>query len=202
MADGDDGICCAGSTVAWKCTSCAKRSEGFAFPYGRCPACGGTLEIVESTGTDPTSLDAAALAAVRQAFEIELGGRDFYIAAAKHTSDEALHDMFSRLAAMEREHIDTLVGRYHLPPPDDASGDLHPGALQAGVQRDPDDPFDLLELALTLEQRAEQFFLERVEGAAPAARELYRELAAEEGEHLALLTTELTAMRAMRRGLL
>ena len=199
----DDGICCAGSTVAWKCTGCAKRSEGFAFPYGRCPACGGVLEIVEAAplaGDQP--LDDAALDAVRKAFEIELGGRDFYVAAAKHTSDEALHDMFGRLAAMEREHIDTLVRRYHLPLPDDATGDLHPGALQAGVQRDPDDPFDLLELALTLEQRAEQFFLDRVEEAAPAARELYRELAAEEGEHIALLTTELAALRDERRGLL
>jgi hypothetical protein len=76
------------------------------------------------------------------AFEIELGGRDFYIAAAKHTSDEAMHDMFERLAAMEREHIDTLVQRYHLPPPPDADGDLHPGVLQAGGHDTPDDPID------------------------------------------------------------
>ena len=199
VAEGDDdGICCAGQVVAWKCTECSKRSEGFAFPYGRCPACGGVLEPVETTTTVPFD----AMDAVRKAFEIELGGRDFYVAAAKHTSDEALHDMFQRLAEMEREHIDTLVRRYHLDPPEDAGGDLHPGALQAGVQRTPTDPVDLLELALTLEQRAEAFFRSHVDEAAPAARELYRELAAEEGEHIALLETELRAVRSGGRGLL
>jgi glutamate synthase (NADPH) small chain len=194
----DDGICCADQVVAWKCTSCAKRSEGFAFPYGRCPACSGILQPVDPIAGVPDE----AMEAVRKAFEIELGGRDFYVAAAKNTSDEALHDMFDRLADMEREHIDTLVRRYHLAPPDDASGDLHPGALQAGAQRDPHDPLDLLELALTLEQRAEEFFRTRLDDASPAARELYRELAAEEGEHIALLQTELAALRSNRRGLL
>ena len=194
----EDGICCADSVVAWKCTACAKRSEGFAFPYGRCPACGGTLQPIEAS----TAVPDEAMDAVRKAFEIELGGRDFYIAAAKHTSDEELHDMFQRLANMEREHIDTLVRRYHLTAPDEGTGDLHPGALQAGALRPPSDPLDLLALALTLEQRAEEFFRTRVKDASPAARELYRELAAEEGEHIALLTTELTALRSNRRGLL
>jgi rubrerythrin len=198
-AGDDDGICCADQVVAWKCTSCAKRSEGFAFPYGRCPACSGLLQPLDpSTAT----VSDEAMEAVRKAFEIELGGRDFYVAAAKNTSDEDLHDMFGRLADMEREHIDTLVRRYHLAPPDDASGDLHPGALQAGAQREPNDAIDLLELALTLEQRAEEFFRTRLDQGSPAARELYRELAAEEGEHIALLQTELAALRTNRRGIL
>ncbi|MDP2292638.1 MAG: NADPH-dependent glutamate synthase [Actinomycetota bacterium] len=207
VADGDDdGICCAGSLVAWRCTDCGKRNEGFAFPFGRCPACGGALVVLDAAMVDGASfggpLPDDALEAIRTAFEIELGGRDFYVAAAKRTSDEALHDMFERLAAMEREHIDTLVRRYHLPAPADADGDLHPSALQAGVQRDPDDPIDLLELAVTLERRAEAFFVERLQQANEEARELYRELAAEEGEHVALLTTELAALRDDRRGLL
>jgi len=197
-AGDDDGICCADSVVAWKCTDCSKRSEGFALPYGRCPACAGTLEPIDAI----TTVHDDALDAVRKAFEIELGGRDFYVAAAAHTHNEELHDMFHRLAEMEREHIDTLVRRYHLPLPADASGDLHPGALQAGAQRTPTDPADLLELALTLEQRAEAFFRTHTDDASPAARELYRELAAEEGEHIALLTTELSALRSNRRGLL
>ncbi len=103
---------------------------------------------------------------------------------------------------MESDHIDTLTRRYHLDPPSLPNGDLHPGMLQAGGHRDPDDPFDLVEMALTLEHRAEQFFRDRIDSASPAARELYRELAAEEAEHIDLLTTELAAMRASRRGLL
>jgi homotetrameric NADPH-dependent glutamate synthase len=199
LADDDDGICCAGEMVAWKCTSCAKRSEGFAFPYGRCPACGGLLELL---ATAPGAFDADARDAIRRAFEIELGGRDFYVAASRHTADPALHDMFERLAKMEREHIDTLVRRYHLDPPADASGDLHPGMLQSGASRDADDPLDLVEMAITLEQRAEAFFRERIPSASVAARPLYEELAAEEAEHIDLLTTELAALRANRRGLL
>ena len=199
--DGDD-VCCAGETVAWKCTSCAKRSEGFAFPYGRCPACGGVLAFVSSNADVLGIDDLDAHDAVRKAFEIELGGRDFYVAAARHTADPALHDMFDRLAKMEREHIDTLVRRYHLEPPDDPSGDLHPGMLQAGKQPDPDDPLDLLRLAITLEQRAEEFFRTRVATASDAARPLYEELAAEEAEHIDILRTELAALSAGFRGLL
>ena len=56
----------------------------------------------------------------------------------------------------------------------------------------------LVELAEALVEQAER----HVDTAAPAARELYRELSAEEGEHIALLTTELAALRANRRGLL
>ena len=152
--------------------------------------------------TGPVPEEDDALEAIRHAVEIELGGRDFYIAAAAATDDADLHDMFGRLAAMEREHLDTLLRRYHLPPPEDAGDGLHRGVLQAGGHDDPKDPLELVEMALTLERRAEQFFRERVDTAAGAARELYRELAAEEAEHIDLLTTELAAMRQHRRALL
>jgi bacterioferritin (cytochrome b1) len=208
-ANDGGGVCCAGSILAWRCTGCAKRSEGFAFPYGRCPACGGVLEVIDdhpaiggNPATGGNAMGVAALEAVRHAFEIELGGRDFYVAAAGFTGDPELHDMFERLAKMEREHIDTLVRRYHIPPPADAPGDLHPGVLQAGGSDTAADPMELLEMAITLERRAEQFFRERLHEAAPAARELYRELAAEEAEHVDLLVTELAALRVNRRGIL
>lgn len=74
--------------------------------------------------------------------------------------------------------------------------------MQAGGDETPDDPLELLEMAITLERRAEQFFRDRIDEAAPAAQALYRELAAEEGEHIALLVTELAALRGNRRGLL
>jgi rubrerythrin len=57
-------------------------------------------------------------------------------------------------------------------------------------------------MAIILERRAEQFFRERIDDAAPTAQALYRELAAEEQEHIDLLVTELAAMRDNRRGLL
>ena len=103
-------ICCAGATLRWHCRCCAKVSEGFAFPYGACPLCGGELELF-----DPGPVgDAAAMNAVRKAFEIELGGQAFYHRAVATASDPALRELFARFAAMEREHMDTLAGRYHV----------------------------------------------------------------------------------------
>ena len=37
-------ICCADATVQWRCQSCGKVSEGFAFPYGMCPHAAGPFE--------------------------------------------------------------------------------------------------------------------------------------------------------------
>lgn len=196
--EADEGICCADSVVAWKCTACAKRSEGFAFPYGRCPACGGELERVDVGQPDG---GADAREAVRRAFEIELGGRDFYVAAAQRTSDDGLRDTFERLAKMELEHIDTLAHRYHLPPPPDSDGTMHPGVL-GGLDRQPQDAADLLGMALELERRAEDFFRTWAATSTGAVADLYRELAAEEVEHIDLLISELTALRESRAGLL
>lgn len=63
-------ICCADASLRWHCTQCAKVSEGFAFPYGRCPHCGGKLEVQDTGRVD----EVGALEGIRLAFEIELGG--------------------------------------------------------------------------------------------------------------------------------
>ena len=49
LADDADGpyICCAGESIRWNCLKCGKVSEGFTFPYGRCPQCGGELAVRE-----------------------------------------------------------------------------------------------------------------------------------------------------------
>jgi glutamate synthase (NADPH) small chain len=120
----DDGgaeyVCCAGAVVSWRCTRCAKVSEGFALPHGACPACGG--ELVR-TGAAPAVED-DAVEAVRTAVQIELGGRAFYRAAAAESTDPELAELFSRFAAMEDEHLGTLARRYHVP----LDGDRRPGA--------------------------------------------------------------------------
>ncbi len=197
----EEGICCGGDRLSWRCTRCAKRSEGFAFPYGACPACGGHLVLLEGGAGSPA--DAAAHEAVRLAMEIELGGLDFYTVAAEQADDADLRRLFGALAEMEREHLTTLVERYHVDPPEESSAGLRPAFERAERTPHPEDPFDLLELALVLERRAEAYFREHVETApTAAASELYRELAAEEAEHVDLLTTELAALRAGRVGLL
>jgi acyl-coenzyme A synthetase/AMP-(fatty) acid ligase len=187
--DGESYICCAGATLRWRCTSCAKVSEGFAFPYGGCPLCGAALERFEQGPVD----DDAAMVAVRKAFEIELGGQAFYHRAAASTVDPTLRDLFGRFAAMERQHMDTLARRYHvdMTPVYDAYA-IDCAAVFAGVPHRVGDADDLFGIAIAMEQRAAAFFEASADHAPPgsAGAELYRELAAEELEHAALLQTE------------
>jgi acyl-coenzyme A synthetase/AMP-(fatty) acid ligase/rubrerythrin len=182
-------ICCARATLRWHCRSCAKVSEGFAFPYGGCPLCGGELELFDPGPVD----DVAAMNAVRKAFEIELGGQAFYHRAVASAADPALRELFARFAAMEREHMDTLAGRYHvdLEPVFDAHAVEH-AVVFAGVDHRVGDAEDLFRVAIDMEERAAAFFEATAASAAAgsATQRLYRELAAEEREHAVLLRTE------------
>lgn len=200
--DGEEEyICCAAATIAWRCTECAKVSEGFAFPYGQCPQCGGALEILDPRGP----ADGDELTAVREAFAIELGGQAFYNRAAREATEPTLRELFGRLAAMEGEHIATLARRYHaqVPPPDTAFR-LDRAAIYAGIGSRPEDPENLFRIAIACEERAVKFFSERGTTAAEGSpvRQLYRELAAEENEHVALLSTEYALWQRGRAGLL
>ncbi len=194
-------ICCADAELEWRCEQCGKVSEGFAFPYGMCPYCGGTLEALHREGIS----DEAGIQAIRAAFEIEIGGLEFYAKASAQSIDPALKELFSRLVAMEREHMETLSHRYHLAVPDRHDGfraDL--AAVRAGVEGKIEDPANLFKAAIAFEQRAAGFFNERMH-ATPAGsveRQLYHELAAEETEHVALLETELALWMKGREGVL
>nr|MBP6777656.1 hypothetical protein [Piscinibacter sp.] len=191
LEDDADGpyICCAGASLQWRCMACAKVSEGFAFPYGRCPHCGGELEVVEGR----RAADAAALEGVRMAFEIELGGRAFYQRAAAESSDPMLRQLFARFALMEGEHMETLSRRYHLDVPEPSPWfRVELAAIFGEVESRPQDPANLFRIAIALEKRAAAFFAERAGlcAAESAEQALYRELAAEEREHADLLATE------------
>ena len=199
--EGDEEyVCCATARLTWKCQDCGKVSEGFAFPYGMCPACGGKLKVA-----DPSKVaDAAALEVVRTAFEIELGGVAFYGRAAQESTDPMLRALFGRFAEMEKEHMATLSRRYHVQVP--AGGDFRVdrAAIYAGIPNRPEDPANLFRIAIAFEERAVKFFTER--GAAVAdgtpEKQLYKELAAEEKEHVDLLTTELKRWLAGKPGLM
>jgi glutamate synthase (NADPH) small chain len=194
-------ICCANLELSWKCTSCGKVSEGFAFPYGMCPHCKGKLEIFERGAIEDTK----GLAAIRAAFEIELGGHAFYQRASRDSKDPALRDLFGRFAEMEQEHMETLSKRYHAELPR-ASEDfqIDRAAIFAGVERKPEDPANLFRIAIAFEERAVKFFTEQGARAADGSveRDLYKELAAEEREHVALLTTEYERWKTGKAGLL
>jgi NADPH-dependent glutamate synthase beta subunit-like oxidoreductase/rubrerythrin len=200
--EGDEEyICCATATLSWRCDDCGKVSDGFAFPYGMCPACGGKLTQLGDRKVE----GAAAMDAIRIAFEIELGGMAFYSRAAKESTDPVLRDLFGRFAAMERQHMETLSRRYHAevpaPSPDFK---VDRAAVYAGIPNKPEDPANLFRIAIAFEERAVKFFDDRVKQTAggSAEQQLYKELAAEEREHVDLLTTEFERWKAGKPGIL
>jgi len=201
LEDEEPYICCAGVELRWRCASCHKVAEGFAFPYGLCPYCKGRLELLDR---GPIEGD-LAMEAVRKAFEIELGGRAFYLRASQEAADAQMRDLFARFAAMEDEHMRTLSRRYHaeLPAPAD-DFQIDRAAIFAGIDRKPEDPANLFRIAIAFEQRAVDFFSQEGEKAPDGSveRDLYRELAAEEREHVELLTTELRRWQSGKTGIL
>jgi ferritin-like protein len=106
---------------------------------------------------------------------------------------------------MEKEHMATLSRRYHAQIPE-PSADFHleRAAIYAGITSRPEDPANLFRIAIAFEQRAVKFFTERMVKAAAGSveRQLYKELAAEEREHVALLETELELWKQGKSGIL
>ena len=149
---------------------------------------------------------AAALEAIRIAFEIELGGMAFYQRAARETRRRRRCAICSTASPRWRsEHMATLSRRYHVDPAR-ASADLHldRAAVYAGIPNRPDEPDNLFRIAIAFEQRAATSSggTTRSVPAGSAERELYKELAAEEREHVAVLLTELERWREGKPGLL
>ena len=77
-------------------------------------------------------------------------------------------------------------------------------ALFAGHKTVPTTPLEVLEVALSLEMRARDFFAERSQKLprGSAAWRLCRELEAEEYEHVAMIETEIQRRSEGQRGLL
>jgi glutamate synthase (NADPH/NADH) small chain len=200
--EGDEEyVCCANASLSWKCQDCSKVSEGFAFPYGQCPACGGKLAVL-----DPRKIEEAkALDAIRIAFEIELGGMAFYGKARDESKDPALKELFGKFYGMEQEHMATLSRRYHAAPPAAGEGfKIDRAAVYAGIPNKPEDPANLFRIAIAFEERAVKFFSEQTAKCAAGSveQQLYKELAAEEREHVDTLTTEFNRWKQGKPGML
>ncbi len=200
--EGDEEyVCCADATVQWHCVDCAKVSEGFAFPYGMCPHCGGHLEAT-SKGSPAEEV---AMESLRTAFEIELGGQAFYHAAAMATDDPVLKELFGKFAEMENEHMETLSRRYHMDiPARSADFRLDLAIAHAGFKDIPGDPDSLFRTAILFEERAAAFFAAASDNQpkGSSALQLYRELAAEERFHVSQLSTEYDRWKANKAGIL
>jgi rubrerythrin len=200
----EDYVCCADVSYTWKCTQCRKLSQGFVIPFGRCENCGGTLEVVEEYAFQ----DAARLKPIRQALQAEMNAYTFYSMAAREATDPDVRTLFSSLSEMEWEHLQSLADKYHAHLEMKPGPAPHPKIRQIILEKIDEAPsleagspaqdrlLALYERAIEMERRARAFFLQQVEGLGEGLeREIYRELAAEEDEHIALLESGLAKTR-------
>lgn len=200
----DDAVCCAGVEITWKCQSCGKLSVGFAFPYGSCFLCGGPLRVVAAYELN----DPGRIEPIREAVQFEIDMFHFYRLALDRVADSPTRELLADLCAREQEHLDELVAKYHvdLAPqiltPTTHAEELLDRKLFEGIDFElPSGVDELYRRALDLERRTLAHFERRALKLPPGMeRELYRELAAEEVEHVALLEDGMRAhQEAMAR---
>ncbi len=190
-----DSICCADIKYTWKCKSCGKLSTGFVVPYGRCFLCGGEDELLE--GYKGASQEMVAI--VQEAVQFEVDMYHFYRMASKSTKNELLKSVLEGLFQKEQDHLNELEEKYHL----HFGHDLRElpekeekivfGFIFHGIDfRKPNDHvLQVYNKAIAMERRTRNRFLMHASALPPGPqKELYRELAAEEEDHVNILETE------------
>jgi glutamate synthase (NADPH/NADH) small chain len=191
----NDSVCCAEVKYTWKCKSCGKLSTGFVIPYGRCFLCGG--EILLSKGYSGASPEQVAI--VQEAVQYEIDMYQFYKLAMRRTRDEELRSVLEEMYLKEEDHLDELEQKYHIHL-DPALRDLTEGDQKTvsgwifeGIDFSNSEGhvLQVYDKAIAMEKRTRDRFLEHAE-ALPVGpqKEIYRELAAEEDDHVAILETE------------
>ncbi len=191
----DDTVCCAEVRYTWKCKACGKLSTGFVVPYGRCFMCGGENEVLQGyAGARP---EQAAM--IREAVQYEIDMYQFYRLGLRRTSDSVLRGVLEELYHKEEDHLAEIESKYHvhlehevreLP---EKAEELVSGWIFQGVDFDnkPGHVLQVYDKAIAMEKRTRDHFRARADAMPPGSqREVYRELAAEEEEHVAILETE------------
>jgi rubrerythrin len=197
----EDAICCAEVRHTWRCRQCGKRSTGFVRPYGRCYLCGGDIETIESFSTG--DLDAVRI--VKEAIQMELDTYQFYKLGLERAVDPDQKAVFEQLALKEKDHLLEIEEKYHVHldpdvvemPPD--AGKLLASWIFQGIDLDAAGAgvVELYRRALVIEACTRDHFRFRAEELRPGPlRDLCREFAAEEEDHIALLETEMENYRA------
>ena len=198
----EDAVCCAELRHTWKCRQCQKRSTGFVVPRGRCFLCGGENEIVEPYAAP----DPQAARTVEEALQFEVDMYQFYRLGRERAADALQKAVFEQLYLKEQDHLAEIETKYHvhldpqvLEPPVNAERLLAAQLFQGIDLVDPAGSVrPLYEKALAMEERTRDHFARRAREMPPGAeREIFRELAAEEEEHVAILETELAYFNAM-----
>ncbi len=191
----DDSVCCANIKYTWKCKSCSKVSTGFVVPYGRCYLCGGENEVIE--GYEGLNPDLVAI--VQEAIQFEVDMYHFYRIALQKTENEQLKAVLENLYDHEEEHLKSLEEKYHvhskldlrqLPEGDE---DIVFRFIFHGIDfKDSEGHIlQVYDRAIAMEKRTRNRFMSHAETLPDGPhKELYKELAAEEEDHVAILETE------------
>jgi len=192
----DDSVCCAEVKYTWKCRTCGKLSNGFVVPFGRCFLCGGENEVVQGY----TGAQTDQVAIVREAVQYEIDMYQFYRIAKQRTTIPTLQAVLEELYHKEEDHLEELEGKYHLhldpqlrQLPDRAERLLSQWIFQGIDFSDAGHHvLEVYEKAIAMERRTRDHFQAQADASAPGAqKEIYRELAAEEEEHVSILETEI-----------
>jgi rubrerythrin len=192
----EDVICCAELKHTWKCRKCGKRSTGFVVPYGRCFLCGGENVVVEPYA----SVDVKTARVVEDAVQFEVNMYQFYRLGRERASAPDVRAVFEQLYLKEQDHLQEFEKKYHihlenevLEMPANAER-LLAAKIFMGIDFDDitGQVQPLYERALQLEKRTRDHFARRArELPEGTEKEICRELAAEEEEHVSMLETEL-----------
>jgi glutamate synthase (NADPH/NADH) small chain len=191
----NDAVCCADIKYTWKCKSCGKLSTGFVVPYGRCYLCGGENEVTTAySGAQPD-----LIAVVQEAVQYELEMYNFYRIALERTTDKVLSAVLEELYHKEEDHIAELEEKYHLHLDQDVrtladqKERIAADWIFAGIDfRDAEGHIaQVYDKAIAMERRTRDRFLIHANALPPGPhREVFRELAAEEEDHVSILETE------------
>jgi len=190
----EDEICCAQVMYSWRCRKCFKLTRGFAVPYGKCFLCGGELEVIPGRELG----DSMRFRAIRDAVQFELNSFHFYKLARERAGSPDQHAVLERLYEAELDHLHELEEKYHAHLDREVvelSADeqhLLANWLFRGIQLNEAGIPGLYRAALEMERRTRDHF-QKLSADLPEGleRDLCRELAAEEEEHVAMLEGEL-----------
>jgi glutamate synthase (NADPH) small chain len=191
----NDIVCCAEVKYTWKCSSCGKLSTGFAIPYGRCYLCGGKTEVVDKHHAE----NPVEASIVQEAIRYELDMYHFYRLAMNRTNNDELREVLEDMCDKEEDHLDALEEKYHLHldpalrQPEHDTDRIFAEWIFEGIDlKDAGDHvLKVYDKAIEMERRTYDYFKARGDSLPPGVeKETYRELAAEEEDHIALLETE------------
>ena len=132
--------------------------------------------------------------------QYEVNMLQFYRLGRTRAKDERQRELFDDMTRMERDHITELEQKYHvhLDPrildmvfdAEEALADWLFEGIDLEIPEGAIRP--LYERAIEMERRTRDHFRAQAESSTPGVeKEIYRELAAEEDEHIAILETEM-----------